>query len=116
MFGNRSPFRGALTTCATIFPELEFTRESLALHPIRINAAYGGLTPNVRKIIFTYGELDPTRLNGVTEKLNDDVVTIVVPGFGKGREVHSINIWLDHPTLIKVKQQIRQQIIDWIYE
>lgn len=45
----------------------------------RTNQMYGGLNPQVSRVFFTHGQLDPWRLVGIQENLNEHAPATVVP-------------------------------------
>lgn len=44
------------------------------------NQLFGGLTPNVTKVYFTDGELDPARSIGVLESFQEGIYVDLIPG------------------------------------
>jgi Serine carboxypeptidase S28 len=44
------------------------------------NLKYGGLNPNVTRVIYTHGTLDPWYLLGITENLNAETAVILIEG------------------------------------
>jgi Serine carboxypeptidase S28 len=44
------------------------------------NLKYGGLNPNVTRVLYTHGTLDPWYLLGITENLNSETAVILMDG------------------------------------
>ncbi|CAH2102190.1 unnamed protein product [Euphydryas editha] len=65
-------------TCSALFgPEFDEARVDAGVK--YINELYGGLTPNVTKVVFTNGDLDPWSTISVTEDLSSETPAILIP-------------------------------------
>lgn len=79
---------------------------------LRINEAYGGLSPSVDNVYFTQGGIDPARLIGITEDLNESSPADVIPYLGKAWDRSSIGA-SDTAELRAVKKRARELIVQW---
>lgn len=43
------------------------------------NVMHGGLAPDVTKVIFTQGEMDPFRSTGIQHEINSETPTFIIP-------------------------------------
>lgn len=76
-FGSMYPLAFFEEICLTLFGVS--ARESLA-GSARLNVEHGGLRPEVRNVLFTSGEDDPSRMMSVLEDLNEYASAVTIPG------------------------------------
>jgi hypothetical protein len=54
--------------------------ERAELGVAQTNLKFGGLNPNVTRVLYTHGTLDPWHLLGITENLNAETAVILIEG------------------------------------
>merc|ERR1712002_375010 len=57
-----------------------FTHERMKKNVEASNIEYGGITPDVRNVVFVHGTVDPWHAMGVLQNLSEDAVSILIPG------------------------------------
>jgi Serine carboxypeptidase S28 len=58
---------------------LSFTPDKIHANAHRTNIIYGEMSPNVRNVYSTHGELDPWRAMGVQKDINVHSPTFILP-------------------------------------
>ncbi|XP_026318347.1 putative serine protease K12H4.7 [Hyposmocoma kahamanoa] len=76
------------------------------------NEMYGGLHPNVTKVVFVNGEFDPYRKLGVTENLSDDAPAFVIANSGRAGLLENKDS--KNKELIEAKKKVKSLIKKWI--
>lgn len=81
----------------------------------RLNVEFGGLTPNVTRVVFTSGSRDPWRYLGIQEELNEESPVIVIEGASHANDVLSISE-RDSDALRAAKERVSDILSEWIAE
>lgn len=77
-FGDRFRIELFQDQCAMLFGP-SFNPSSMLVMMDNTNRIFGGLTPNVTKVYFTDGDLDPAKTIGVTEPYADEIYVDMIP-------------------------------------
>ncbi|XP_065075860.1 thymus-specific serine protease-like [Ochlerotatus camptorhynchus] len=77
------------------------------------NDFQGGRQPDVRRVFFTHGSLDPWHLTGVTEMRYNNTYVNIIPGAFHGEDLASISDD-DHFELKRSKRLVTEQIRNWL--
>ncbi|KAJ2950873.1 hypothetical protein O0L34_g5233 [Tuta absoluta] len=77
------------------------------------NKFYGGLNPNVTKVVFLHGSVDPWHRLGITKSLSDDVPAFVIEGTS-----HCADLYRHEPSdpeeLIKARDYAERMVKYWL--
>lgn len=109
-FGSRFPVELFQDQCAQVFGPI-FNPSSILQMMDNTNRIFGGLTPNVTKVYFTDGDLDPAKTIGVLEPFAEEIYVDFIPskrGVRPMRPVICNNI-LYFQTLQQVPRFLYQQ-------
>ncbi|CAH0727539.1 unnamed protein product, partial [Brenthis ino] len=78
-----------------------------------VNQLFGGLNPNVTKVVFTNGDIDPWSALGIVEDLSDEAPAIVIPCTSHCKDMHPSEI-NDSEELREARRRIKYFIKKWI--
>ncbi|XP_026331742.1 putative serine protease K12H4.7 [Hyposmocoma kahamanoa] len=78
------------------------------------NEMYGGLHPNVTKVVFVNGEFDPWRRLGVTENLSDDAPAFVIAKSGRAELLIHPYMDVDSDELKDARKKVKSLVKKWI--
>ncbi|XP_064089030.1 putative serine protease K12H4.7 [Macrobrachium nipponense] len=113
-FGHRFPLEFFTQMCQDIYGP-SFTVEFLEEAIKKTNANYGGLTPNVTRVVFVNGNIDPWHALGITSDLSSEAPAIFIQG-----TAHCANMYPptsdDLPQLQEARQKIFSLIEQWLSE
>lgn len=111
-FGNYIPISTFYKICSLSFGS-QFNEKAIEKVVRDTNKLYGGLKPNVTKVIFANGELDPWHRLGVLEDVSYDAPAKFIP-----RSSHCLDLLPDRKgdpdELIEARKYIRYLIKSWI--
>ncbi|XP_063697854.1 thymus-specific serine protease-like [Culicoides brevitarsis] len=111
-FGSSFPIDLYKLMCRDIYDE-SLTSNQLEANAQRINALYGGLTPNMTNVYFTHGQLDPWRAMGRQVDLNEDAMAVVIPLIAHVADTGSLSSE-NNPELIDSKKRIQGLVKQWL--
>ncbi|XP_050348875.1 putative serine protease K12H4.7 [Nymphalis io] len=98
--------------CTELFGA-DFDKERVDTGVEKTNEIYGGLTPNVTKVVFSNGDLDPWSTLSVLEDLSYNAPAVVIPRSSHCRDLFS-NRKGDNEELKEARKQIKYLIKNWI--
>lgn len=78
------------------------------------NALYGGRDPNVTKVVFVNGDLDPWHTLSVLKNLSDEAPAFLIPKSSHCAVMFSSNPHVDSIEMSKARQKIKSLIKSWI--
>ncbi|XP_026318334.1 putative serine protease K12H4.7 [Hyposmocoma kahamanoa] len=110
-FTNSLPVEYYYKACEVQFGP-EFGKKRVEDGVKATNQMYGGLHPNVTKVVFVNGEFDPYRKLGVTENLSDDAPAFVIAN--SGRAVMLYDKDSKNKEIIEAKKKVKTLIKKWI--
>lgn len=112
LFTGYVPLEFFYNACKALFGE-EFDETRIHQGIIRTNEMYGGLHPNVTKVVFVNGDLDPWRRLSILEDLSPDAPAKVIPFASHCQDLSS-----DSPTdseeLKDARKYIKDLVKKWI--
>lgn len=74
--------------------------------------AYGGLTPNVTRVFYTQGEIDPWRGVGIQRDVNSETPAMVITGASHCNDLY---MWFSElPAIREARNKIRELVKIWI--
>ncbi|XP_059468326.1 putative serine protease K12H4.7 [Neocloeon triangulifer] len=91
----------------------EFTQEVSQSGVDRSNLEYGGLNPEITRVIYTHGSLDPWHALGRETDLNPDSPVIMIDGHSHCRDLGSSRLD-DEPVLLNARQRVIDIIATWL--
>lgn len=112
-FTNSLPVEYYYKACKVQFGP-EFGKKKVEDGVKATNEMYGGLHPNVTKVVFVNGEFDPWRKLGITENLSDDAPAFVVAKSGRSQLLMSPNMDADSEELKEARKKVKSLIKKWI--
>ncbi|KAF4517838.1 hypothetical protein B566_EDAN008780 [Ephemera danica] len=113
-FGQVLPVEFYLLWCPNVYAP-EFTREVNEAGLERTNLLYGGRTPDVTRVIYTHGSLDPWHPFGILQDLGPDTPVIMMNGESHCRDLNKAYSF-DSQELIDARIQIAQILDSWLQE
>ncbi|XP_017887879.1 putative serine protease K12H4.7 [Ceratina calcarata] len=113
IFGTLFPLRYYIDICTDFYGKY-YNMDFLKGRVKRTNLMYGGLHPDLRRVIFTNGEIDPWHpLSLLSSNLDQQVYGILIKNSS-----HCRDLYTDTPTdgqeLLKARAQVRSIISSWI--
>lgn len=111
-FGSGFPIELWHNYCADIFSK-RFDGRSIETAVSRTNVVFGGLSPNIRNVYFTHGQLDPWRAMGVQTDVNESSPVDVIPLASHCNDMGSISE-RDSDEMRAVKNRIRELVRQWL--
>ncbi|KAJ6642522.1 Thymus-specific serine protease [Pseudolycoriella hygida] len=111
-FGSRFPVGKFHAWCRDVYGD-EFTAELIQANTERKNAMYGGFNPNVNNVYFTNGLIDPWRIMGIQNDVNERSPADVIPDASHCNDLSS-NSPTDSPRMLEVRERILQLVRLWI--
>ncbi|XP_068247154.1 putative serine protease K12H4.7 [Palaemon carinicauda] len=113
-FGDKFPLEFFTQMCQDIYGPsftVEFIQEAID----KTNAKYGGLTPEVTRVAFVNGNIDPWHALGITSDLSSEAPAIFIQG-----TAHCANMYPptpdDLPQLTEAREKIFALIQQWLSE
>ncbi|CAG4977592.1 unnamed protein product [Parnassius apollo] len=111
-FTNNIPVDFYVKLCTKTFgSEFNDTRIDDGIEDV--NRIYGGLQPNVSKVVFVNGDLDPWSRLSILEDISYDAPAIVIPRASHCRDLFS-NRENDHEELKEARKNVKHLIKRWI--
>lgn len=98
-------------TCTTLFGS-DFDEKRVDEGVKATNALYGGRYPNVTKVVFVNGDVDPWHTLSVLENLSDDAPTIVIPKSSHCQVMSSDSIQ-DSIEMSEARKKIKSLLKSW---
>ena len=112
IFGTLFPLSFFTNLCVDLYGKY-YDSDFLNTRVRRTNIMYGGLRPDLRKVIFTNGDVDPWHALSVLEDLNENSPAILIKGSSHCRDLNA-----DKPTdvqdLVEAREKVRKIIGSWI--
>ena len=112
IFGTLFPLSFFTNLCVDLYGQY-YDSDFLGTRVRRTNIMYGGLRPELRKVIFTNGDVDPWHALSVLEDLNEASPAILIKGSSHCRDLYD-----DKPTdvrdLVQARAKVRETIGSWI--
>ncbi|XP_063839595.1 putative serine protease K12H4.7 [Ostrinia nubilalis] len=112
-FKNNLPVSFFYKMCTDVFgPEFDQARMEDGVK--KTNEKYGGLTPNVDRVVFVNGDMDPWHKLGVLTDLSDEAPARVIPDAS-----HCSDLWLfddDNKSekVAEVREFTKKKLKEWI--
>ncbi|XP_037044551.1 putative serine protease K12H4.7 [Bradysia coprophila] len=110
-FGSRFPAEKFHRWCSDVYGD-EFTAEFLQANTERKNTIYGGFNPNVNNVYFTNGLIDPWRIMGIQNDVNEHSPADIIPDASHCNDLSS-NSPDDSPRMREVRDRILQLVRLW---
>ncbi|CAG9136353.1 unnamed protein product [Plutella xylostella] len=111
-FGKNIPIETFYKICTLSFGP-EYDEAGIEETVKKTNELYGGLTPNVTKVIFVNGELDPWHRLGILEDVSYDAPSKFIPRSSHCRDLLP-NRDGDPDELVETRKYIKYLIKHWI--
>ncbi|GLV45697.1 uncharacterized protein CBL_02717 [Carabus blaptoides fortunei] len=112
LFSNTLPIKIYQRICQDIFGSF-LTSNVTEQGVVRINEMYGGLQPNVTRVISLHGSLDPWHALGLAKDLNPAAPIRIIRGASHGADMDDDS---DSPALRKVKTAVKTYLKQWLQE
>jgi len=111
-FGSSFPVDKFHRWCSDVYGDM-FTPEHLQANVDRKNVVYGGLNPGVHNVYFTHGRIDPWRIMGVQNDINEHSPADIIPDASHCNDLSS-NSPSDSPRMREVRDRIYRLVRLWI--
>jgi len=111
-YGNGFPIEFMEQWCTDIYGP-EFGHDMLARAVAATNVEYGGKHPNVDKVVFVHGSIDPWHAMGVLEDLSADAPAIYINGTSHCADMYPDKQG-DPPGLTQARVRIGKLVDQWI--
>ncbi|XP_059468622.1 putative serine protease K12H4.7 [Neocloeon triangulifer] len=112
-FGQVVPIEFRLNFCSSVFGP-EFTRERLEAGVARTNLLYGGKKPNVSRVVYTVGSLDPFNPVQMSEEPNPDAPLIIIEGASHCVDITSPATPDEPAAFTAARAQVVQLLTQWM--
>ncbi|CAH0715043.1 unnamed protein product, partial [Brenthis ino] len=111
-FTSNIPLSYYVKICTALFgPEFDEKRIDDGIEAV--NQLYGGLKPNVTKVVFTNGDIDPWSTLSILEDLSYKAPAVIIPSVSHCRDIVS-NKKNDSEELREARKYIKYLVKDWI--
>jgi len=110
-FGSSFPVDKFHRWCRDVYGDM-FTAEFIQVNAERKNVLYGGLNPNVNNVYFTHGLIDPWRVMGVQNDINEHSPADIIPDASHCNDLSS-NSPNDSPRMREVRNRIYNLVRLW---
>ncbi|CAB3379670.1 Hypothetical predicted protein [Cloeon dipterum] len=114
-FGPVVPIEFRLKFCTAVFGP-EFTRERLEAGVERTNLLYGGKQPDVTRVVYTVGSLDPFNPVQMSEEPNVDAPVIIIQGASHCIDITSPASPDEPPPLAEARTRVVELLTTWLAE
>lgn len=111
-FGTLFPLRFFEDLCVDLYGDY-YNAHFLNTRTDRTNLMYGGLRPDLRRVIFTNGKVDPWHALSVLEDLNESSPAILIEGSSHCSDLYK-DEYVDPPALTRARERVRKIISSWI--
>jgi hypothetical protein len=112
-FGSSFPAEFRHTSCGDIFDF--YFRDTAVANINRFNSIRGGFNPGSRNVIYTHGQLDPTRSVGVQTTFHEASPVIVISGASQGNDLGP-SAETDSEALTEARETIRYALYNYMRE
>ncbi|CAB3371971.1 Hypothetical predicted protein [Cloeon dipterum] len=111
-FGQNVPLSFSILFNTEVFGP-QFTQDVSQAGVDRTNLEYGGLNPDVTRVLYTHGSLDPWHALGRETDLSPESPVILIAGHSHCRDIGSPSS-TDSADLINARNRVIQIIGDWL--
>lgn len=111
-FTSNIPLSYYVKICTALFGA-EFDEKRIDDGIETVNQLYGGLKPNVTKVVFTNGDMDPWSTLSILEDLSDKAPAVIIPSASHCKDLIP-NRTNDTEELREARKYIKHLIKDWI--
>ena len=80
----------------------------------RKNTLYGAWNPDVTNVISTHGLVDPWRVMGIQEDINEQSPTLIIPGASHCNDLQAKNEKSDSRAMLQAREQITGLVKKWV--
>uniref|UniRef100_A0AAG5D602 Serine protease K12H4.7 n=1 Tax=Anopheles atroparvus TaxID=41427 RepID=A0AAG5D602_ANOAO len=112
IFGSSFPVDVFIKLCGDLYDGF-FDETRVQNNAERTNVIYGGWNPEVSKVFFTHGHLDPWRAMGIQTDLNEQSPAVVIPGASHCADLSSLTPQ-DSAEMRQAKEKILELVKQWL--